>query len=305
MSYESLLNLLCTKDERFVVLTAENRAHIRSLPSVLGERFIDFGIAEQTMIGAAAGLAVSGRIPIAHALAAFLTMRPFEFIRTDVGIPALPVKLVGFVPGFLSEANGPTHQALEDIALMRGIPNMKVFSPADEADLLLGLPEILLDSSPWYVRYNARPAEMAHAPFVPGRAEVLLEGCDVAVLAHGMLVGESFRACQRLEKRGISVRLVNVRTLAPFDRDLVLDSVKRCVLTVTVEDHFAAGGLWSLVAETMLSARASGHVHRISLEDRSFRPGLLPDALSYERFDEFGLFQRIEAALEAIQREQQ
>ena len=98
-----------------VVLTAENRAAIRHLPAAIGERFIDVGICEQTMVGMAAGLALRGRIPVLHALATFLTLRAFEFIRTDVGIAGLPVKLVGGVPGFLSDGNGPTHQAIDDV----------------------------------------------------------------------------------------------------------------------------------------------------------------------------------------------
>src|SRR3954467_9142076 len=135
MSYEDTLLACATADERLMVMTAENRAAIRSLPAALGDRFVDVGIAEQTMIGMAAGLALRGRIPVVHALAAFLTMRAFEFIRTDVGIARLPVKLVGGVAGFLSEANGPTHQAIEDIALMRGIPHMQIFCPTDHHEL--------------------------------------------------------------------------------------------------------------------------------------------------------------------------
>jgi transketolase len=145
MSYEETLLSLATADPRVVVMTAENRAAIRNLPPKLGARFIDVGICEQTMIGMAAGLALRGRIPVAHALSTFLTLRAFEFIRTDVGIPGLPVKLVGAVPGFLSEANGPTHQAIEDIAIMRGIPGMKVFCPLDDHDLASALPALLAD----------------------------------------------------------------------------------------------------------------------------------------------------------------
>ncbi|HXF99485.1 MAG TPA: transketolase, partial [Bacteroidota bacterium] len=115
MTYEEQLKLLVEQRDDIVVLTAENRAAMRNITGLLGNRFIDFGIAEQTMIGTAAGLALRGRIPICHALATFLTMRAFEFIRTDVGISGLPVKLVGAVAGFLSEANGPTHQAIEDV----------------------------------------------------------------------------------------------------------------------------------------------------------------------------------------------
>src|SRR5882672_1171944 len=131
LTYEEFLKQRALADEALVVLTAENRTAIPNLPGHLGPRFIDVGICEQTMIGVAAGLALRGRTPVVHALATFLTMRAFEFIRTDVGIPRLPVTLVGGVPGFLSETNGPTHQALEDVALMRGIPFMHVFCPAD------------------------------------------------------------------------------------------------------------------------------------------------------------------------------
>jgi transketolase len=121
-TYEATLGDLAEADDRIVVMTAENRAMLRNLPTRLGRRFIDTGISEQTLVGAAAGLARFGRVPVVHALAAFLTMRAFEFIRTDVGIPGLPVKLVGFVPGLLSDANGPTHQAIEDIASCARFP---------------------------------------------------------------------------------------------------------------------------------------------------------------------------------------
>ena len=144
-----------------MVLTAENRAAIRNLPAPLGQRFIDVGICEQTMMGAAAGLALRGRVPVAHALATFLTLRAFEFIRTDVGIAGLPVKLVGAVPGFLSEANGPTHQAMEDVALMRGIPGMQVVCPGDEDELAGALPAILHSPQPTYIRFAPGPARIA------------------------------------------------------------------------------------------------------------------------------------------------
>ena len=167
-SYEDALHRLAEEDERLIVMTAENRAAIRTLPERLGPRFIDVGIAEQTLVGMAAGLAVRGRIPVIHALAAFLTQRAFEFIRIDVGIPGLPVKLVGSFPGFVSEANGPTHQAIEDVALMRGIPNMKVFCPADLDDLLIGLDTVLRDPAPYYIRYNAQsPVRHPHPRLRP------------------------------------------------------------------------------------------------------------------------------------------
>ena len=202
-TYAAALGSLAAADERLVVLTAENRAPLGALETALGERFIDVGIAEQTMVGAAAGLAIRGRIPVAHALAAFLTMRPFEFIRTDVGLPDLPVKLVGFVPGVLSEANGPTHQALEDVALMRGIPNMGIFCPSDEEDLVLGLGEVLWSDRPFYVRLNQRAPFRSHARFELGKAELLGIGSEVGILAYGTLVREAAEAAKTVGKAGI------------------------------------------------------------------------------------------------------
>src|SRR5215471_13519638 len=176
MNYEELLLQTALNDERYVVMTAENRALIRNLPAQLGNRFIDTGITEQTMIGMAAGLALRGRIPIVHALAPFLTMRAFEFVRTDIGIAHLPVKLSGYIPGFLSDGNGPTHQAIEDVAIMRGIPGMQVYCPADEDDLVKMLPDVWSSPAPAYVRINHKKGNFDHAPYVPGKAEVISEG---------------------------------------------------------------------------------------------------------------------------------
>src|ERR1700733_9965384 len=159
MSYEELLTEIALSDERFIVMTAENRALVRNIPAKLGTLFIDTGITEQTMVGAAAGLALRGRIPVVHALASFLTMRAFEFVRTDAGIPNLPIKLSSFIPGFLSDGNGPTHQAVEDISLMRGIPNMTVFAAANEDDLLKMAPAIWHSKNPAYLRINTRKTE--------------------------------------------------------------------------------------------------------------------------------------------------
>ncbi len=163
MNYEQTLTKLALENENIVVMTAENRAPCREMPKTLGSRFIDTGITEQCMIGAAAGLALRGRTVVCHALATFLTLRAYEFIRTDVGIGNLPVKLVGFVPGFLSDGNGPTHQAIEDIAILRGIPNVNIFCPADHEELATALPSIVADKNAWYIRYNTRKAVTEHS----------------------------------------------------------------------------------------------------------------------------------------------
>lgn len=299
MTYEETLLRLAQADESVVVMTAENRAAIRGLPARLGGRFIDVGIAEQTMIGVAAGLSLRGRTPVCHSLAAFLTLRAFEFIRTDVGIAGLPVKLVGGVPGFLSEANGPTHQAIEDVAILRGIPGMRVFCPADRAELVEALPAVLAEKGPVYVRFNGRePAVERHQPFAFGRAEVLAEGDDVCILTYGTLVREAVGARAALAARGLSAGLVNVRSLWPLDEAAVLRAAT-ARLVVTVEDHFEDGGLATLVAEVLMRARRTARVLPLALPRRWFVPALLDDVLLHEGFTPDRIAQRILAAVES------
>jgi len=287
MSYEDTLGALAEKDPNIVVMTAENRAAIRNLPGRLGSRFIDVGICEQTMIGMAAGLALRGRTPVVHALAAFLTMRAFEFIRTDVGIAGLPVKLVGYVPGFLSEANGPTHQAIEDIALMRTIPKMEIYCPASAEELSRCLPDFVSRRAPAYLRYCAGPSTLNR--FTSGR--------DVAIVTYGLLVRQAVRAADLLSQAGYEVRVVVLPTLRPLDEVSIAAAARECELVVTLEDHFRVGGLYSMVAELLLERGISARVTRIALEDRWFCPALLDDVLAVEGFDGSSIAERIRRML--------
>jgi transketolase len=282
-TYEQTLLEIAQRDDNVVVMTAENRAAIRNLPAALGPRFIDVGICEQTMIGAAAGLALRGRIPVVHALATFLTLRAFEFIRTDVGIAGLPVKMVGALPGLLSEANGPTHQALEDVALMRSIPGVQIFCPADEEEMIAGLPAVLASRYPAYIRFNpSRPAATHSGEFEIGKAEVLATGTDVVILTYGYLLGEALIATETLREQGLSVGLLNLRTLRPLDEAAVLHAAGTARLLVTLEDHFLTGGLYSIVAELFVKRGVKRKVMHIAFEDGWFKPALLEDVLRHE-----------------------
>jgi transketolase len=299
-TYENVLAALAESDSRIVVMTAENRAAIRGLPARLGPRFIDVGICEQTMIGAAAGLALRGRVPVCHALATFLTLRAFEFIRTDVGIGRLPVKLVGAVPGFLSEANGPTHQAIEDIALMRAIPGMQIVCPADAAELAAAMPAVLASTAPCYVRFNAGPPAVVHrTPFQMGQAEVLAEGDDVSLLTYGLMLSEVDVARRVLEENGVKPRVVNVRTLRPVDTRAILRAATESKLVVTVEDHLRTGALYSIVCELLVENGVRARVLPIALEDRWFGPALLADVLAHEKFDGVSIAARVMEILRA------
>lgn len=303
VNYEQRLGELARSRPEVVVMTAENRAAIRGLPAELGPRFIDVGICEQTMIGAAAGLALRGRIPVCHALATFLVLRAFEFIRTDVGIARLPVKLVGGVPGFLSDGNGPTHQALEDVALMRGVPHMQVVCPADEEELVGLLPAIVDSPDPVYMRYCAAKSSVTHvAPFELGRAEVLSQGSDVAILTYGFLLREADVARRELEAKGLSVELVNLRSLEPLDELAVLTAARRAKLLVTFEDHFLTGGLYSIVAERLVRSGTQVRVLPVALDKRWFQPALLDDVLAHEGFTGSALATRIRTELDRAAR---
>lgn len=299
ITYEQAVLRACERDPAVVVLTAENRAAIRSVPAALGDRFVDFGICEQTMIGAAAGLALRGRKPIAHALATFLTLRAFEFIRTDLGVGRLPAILVGGVPGFLSTANGPTHQAIEDVAIMRGVPGMNVYCPSDEDELVRALPALLESGSAWYVRHAMLPpaTDLPRAPFVAGRAEVVALGRHATLLVSGFLLREALAARDLLAKDGIQVGVVDVRTPKPFDEEVLVAAARATDLVVTIEDHLLTGGLASVVAEVVARRRLSTRLLPIALEERWYRPGLLRDVLAHERFDAAGLAARVRAAL--------
>jgi transketolase len=300
MLYEDLLAQAVQQDERVIVMTAENRAPVRGLPPKLGPRFLDVGITEQTMIGMAAGLALRGRVVVCHALATFAVFRPYEFIRDDVCIPNLPVKIVGWVPGILSDANGPTHQAIEDVSVMRGLPNMHVFCPASWEELMAGMPAVIKHPSPWYVRYNPRPASWTHGPFALGTAEVVSEGTDVAILTYGALAKEAHEAMGILKQAGLSVQFVNVRTPKPIDEAAVVTAARKARLLVTVEDHFVTGGLATITAEVLLKHRVLAHHLAVGFDGRWFTPTLLGPAIEAEGMTGPQLADRIRAALAAL-----
>jgi transketolase len=296
MTYEDLLVDLAGQRPELIVMTAENRAAIRGLPTRLPDRFVDVGICEQTMVGMAAGLALRGRQPMCHSLATFLTLRAFEFVRDDVGIAGLPVVLVGGVPGFLSDANGPTHQAIEDIALMRGIPGMQVVCPADREELLASIPLILDSKRPTYVRYYAgEPAAPHHEPYRLGKAETYGEG-EIAICTYGFLLGQALEAKRILDAQGFATRVLNLRTLAPVDED-ALAGLAGARLVAIVEDHFQQGGLYDILAALYLGRGLTARVLPISLPRRWFVPALLPDVLAAEGFTGERIAARILEAL--------
>lgn len=297
MTYEQLLMQLVEENDSLYVMTAENRAHIRQLPQKIGAKFIDVGIAEQTMIGMAAGLALRGNTVITHALASFLTMRAFEFIRTDVGIATLPVCMVGFIPGILSEANGPTHQSLEDIGLMRLIPSMQIFSPMDEEELLQGMVPIIASHQPWYIRYINKTAKIEHKPFEIGKAEEIGEGNDIVLFSHGYLCNEALDIAAQLIKNGFETKVVNMRTLRPIDEEAIIRNVLDADVICIIEDHFSTGALSTIVSEIIASRGLSATLLPFNFSTWH-KPGMLNDVMKYEGMNSQYITEKIMASLQ-------
>ncbi len=285
-NYEEHLYSMINTSDRYLVLTCENRSSIRGLPQRIGDRFIDTGISEQTLLGVAAGLAMRGRVPIVHGIGAFITMRGYEFIRTDIALHDLPVKIAATFTGLLSEGNGPTHQAVEDIALMRTMPNMVVFCPADEEDLTLGLDIVLRYDSPVYIRLNHLSPVVEHLPYTAiGKAEVVREDskeCDLTLLAYGLLFREAYEAYSILRDMGYKLRLVNMRFLQPLDEELITTIVRDSRLIVTVEDHYIHGGLYTALCEVLVRRGVSKRVLPICLNKKWFAAAPLEELLSFE-----------------------
>lgn len=287
MTYESLLKNLCEQNQDIVIMTAENKSALRNIDKLIdNNRFIDVGIAEMSLVGIASGLAQIGKKPIVHALASFLTMRAFEFIRTDVCYRKLPVKLVGSVAGFLSEANGPTHQAVEDIALMNLLPGMEIFCPADNNDMLLCLPQIIESDNPCYVRFNNYSGDFQHsAIFQPGKAEVVFTPADITIITYGFMFNEALKTVDILKSNSLSVGLINLRTLFPIDYNIILESAQKSKLLITLEDHSINNGLFSIISTILVKKRINVDVLPIAINNHWFKPALLDEVLKFEKMD--------------------
>ncbi|MBU5674985.1 transketolase family protein [Alkaliphilus sp. MSJ-5] len=218
-------------------------------------RFINVGIAEQNLIGTAAGLAAAGKIPFASTFAMFATGRAFEVIRNSVGYPKLNVKICATHSGITVGEDGASHQALEDISCMRTIPNMTVIVPADGVETKAAIHAISKMEGPVYVRLGrlAVPTinDEASYEFKIGKGVTLKEGTDVTIIATGLMVSEALEAAKELETKGINARVINIHTIKPLDNEIVIKAAKETGAIVTAEEHNIIGGLGSAVAEVI------------------------------------------------------
>ncbi|MCL2607535.1 MAG: transketolase family protein [Methanomassiliicoccaceae archaeon] len=251
---KALTELAARKD--IVVLDADLGGSTKAsdFEKTAKERFIQIGVAEQNMIGVAAGLAASGKTVFASTFAVFATGRCWEQIRQAVAYPRLNVKIVASHCGISVGGDGASHQALEDMAIMRALPNMTVISPADANEAYAATLAIADHDGPCYMRMGRADFPLvtsAGADFIIGKATVLEEGKDVTLIGTGQMLTSCIEAFSILKQKGISAEVINVSTIKPLDTETIISSVSKTRCVVTAEEHSVIGGLGSAVAECL------------------------------------------------------
>lgn len=281
-AYLAALYDLAKNDQRILALVADNGAIVYDkYRKDFARRFINFGIAEANMISIAAGLASCGKIPFTYTISSFLTMRAFEQIRNDVCLQKMNVKLVGIGAGFAYSNLGPTHHAVEDLALMMSLPEMVIFSPADPLEAKKVTYAAAKINGPVYIRLATSRTPRVYQDdynFEVGEGVTLREGSDVGVITTGNITHEVIKAVEGAEKEGISIRLINIHTLKPIDRDIIIKTAQNTGAILTVEEHTIYGGLGSVVASVLLEEGGAVKFKKMGLKD-SF-------PLSYGSYDD-------------------
>ena len=295
------------RDRRVVVVDCQTAvptmavAFARALP----DRFIDLAVAEQNAVSFAAGLACAGLTPIVPLFACFLARRALDQISTQVAYPALNVKLCGVYAGLTSPNTGATHQMLQDVAIMRSLPNMTVIEPADAIELSQALPIAVAHPGPVYFRM-VRGDLGGPCPRVSpdgyefrlGQATLLREGKDITLVGSGLMVSRCVQAAETLAREGISADVINVSTLKPLDERLILERVRRTRAVVTAENHSILGGLGGAVAE-VLGEACPVPVRRVGVRDRFGESAPLADLLLHYGLTAEAVVEAAHAALTA------
>jgi len=219
------------------------------------DRFFDFGVAEQNMMGTAAGLAAAGKIPFCSTFAVFAAGRAFDQVRQSIAYTRLNVKIAASHAGITVGEDGASHQSIEDIALMRVLPNMTVFVPADAREVEGAVRAAVAIQGPVYIRLGRAPVPVLHGDdftFVPGQAVEMRPGRDAAIIATGIMVAAALEAAAVLEQEGLDVRVLNIHTIKPLDVASIVAAARETGAIVTAEEHSIIGGLGSAVAEVLV-----------------------------------------------------
>lgn len=242
------------KNPDVVVLSADSSSGsgLGDFPKKFPERHFEFGIMEQGVIGFASGLATTGKIPVFAAIAPFVTARPYEMFRNDLGYMKQNVKVVGRCAGLTYDQLGFTHHSLDDVAIIRTIPGVTVLSPGDPVTIKKAVHAMIEHTGPCYMKIGSPKMPVLYeddVDFRLGKAIVISEGRDVALIGTGTVLSKTVAAAKLLEEAGVSVRLIDVHTIKPLDRDVILSASREIGKIVTVEENFIVGGMGSAIAE--------------------------------------------------------
>lgn len=264
-------------NERIIVLDADlsKSTMTAKFQELYPERFFNTGIAEANMISSAAGIATCGKIVFASSFAIFAAVRAAEQIRNSVCYPRLNVKIAATHAGISVGEDGATHQAIEDIAVMRALPNLTVIQPCDGRETKQAVKAIIDYDGPVYLRLGRLPVEDIYDnsyEFAWGKGVQLKDGCDVTIIATGLMVGSALEAYEMLKAQGILARVINIHTIKPIDREIIVKAAKETGAVVTTEEHTIIGGLGSAVCE-VLSEEYPVPVKRIGIEDKFGKSG--------------------------------
>lgn len=255
-AYGNALKILAQKNPKVVVLDADLSKSTKTaeFQKVCPERFVNCGISEQSMMGTAAGFATCGKIPFASTFAMFAAGRAFEIIRNSIAYPKLNVKIAATHAGLTVGEDGASHQAIEDMSLMRSIPNMVVLNPADGVEAEKAILAAAEYEGPMYIRLGRMSVPIIFGEdyeFQLGKGVLLQEGKDVTLIATGIMVNEALKAAEILSAAGISAEVINIHTIKPIDEEIILRSAKKTRAIVTCEEHSIIGGLGSAVSEVL------------------------------------------------------
>ncbi len=272
-SYGAALTELGKEHENLVVLDADLAAATKTgvFKKAFPQRHIDCGIAEQNMMGVAAGLAAMGFVPFASSFAMFAAGRAFEQVRNSIGYPHLNVKIGATHAGISVGEDGASHQCCEDFALMRSIPGMVVLCPSDDVEAKAAVKAAYEHEGPVYLRFGRLAVPVFHDAetfhFEIGKGEVLSEGNDIALLATGLMVAEAVDAARQLAEKGVQARVINLCSIKPLDTEIVLKAARECGKIVTCEEHSIIGGLGEAVCAAVAEAGVPCKVKRVGVND--------------------------------------
>ncbi|MCI8995036.1 MAG: transketolase family protein [Lachnospiraceae bacterium] len=289
-------------DRDIVVLCSDSRgsASLAPFAKEFPEQFVETGIAEQNLVGIAAGLAKCGKKVFAASPASFVSTRSYEQAKVDCAYSGTNVTLIGISGGVSYGALGMSHHSAQDIAAMSAIPNMRVYLPSDRFQTACLIEALLQDEKPAYIRVGRNPVEDIYTeescPFVLDRANVLMEGKDAAIIACGEMVRPALGAAEKLKEQGIGARVIDMYCVKPLDREAILQAAREVKAVITAEEHAPFGGLGSMVSQ-VVAADCPKKVVNLALPDAPVITGTSSEVFAYYGLDAAGIVKAVEEAL--------